>query len=80
MIQEDKAQNQEDWLNEHGEPDIEYLNSLATDGGAEALEKLKSIAEDLDVEYNSGTSTEELIERIRAAVEENQDSGLQPTT
>ncbi len=38
-----------DWRNEHGEPDFAYLQSLLADGGPEAIEKLRSIAEDMDV-------------------------------
>ena len=60
----DKIEDMEDWRNEHGEPDFEYLQSLAKDSSPEALEKLKSIAEDLDVEYDPGTSAEDLIDRI----------------
>ncbi len=71
---------QRDWLNEHGQPDFEYLKSLAAEGSGEALEKLKSIAEDLDVEYDPGLSAGELIERIRAVTDENEDAGPQETT
>ncbi len=63
----------EDWRNENGQPNFEYLQSLATDGSPEALEKLQSIAEDLDVEYDPDTSTDDLIERIRSATAENED-------
>jgi hypothetical protein len=76
----DAIEEEEDWLNEHGQPDFEYLQSLATDGSPEALEKLKSIAEDLDVEYDPNTSTEELIERIRSATERNEDEDPDVTT
>ena len=49
----DKAiEEKEDWLNEHGDPDFAYLQSLATDGSPEALEKLTNIAEDLNVEHD----------------------------
>jgi hypothetical protein len=44
------------WRNEHGEPDFVYLQSLARAGTAEALDKLKSIAEDLDVDYDPNVS------------------------
>ena len=64
---DDKIEDMEDWRNEHGQPSFEYLQSLATDGSPEALEKLKSIAEDLNVEYGPGTSTEDLIDRIISA-------------
>ncbi|MEX0621676.1 MAG: hypothetical protein WD187_01665 [Candidatus Woykebacteria bacterium] len=62
-----KIEEMEDWRNEHGQPDFEYLQSLAKDDSPEAQEKLKSIAEDLDVEYGPGTSTEDLVEKIRSA-------------
>ena len=67
------AKEKEDWLNEHGDPDFEYLESLATDGSPEAQEKLRSIADDLDVEYDPDTSTDDLIRRIRSAIEANED-------
>ncbi len=70
----------EDWYNEHGQPDFVYLQSLVKDGSIEALEKLRSIAEDLDAEYDPHIQPEELIERIRATVAENGDEGAQPTT
>jgi len=66
---EGKIENMEDWRNEHGQPDFEYLQSLAEDGSPAALEKLRSIAGDLDVGCDSGASTEELIARIRSATE-----------
>lgn len=62
----------ENWMNEHGEPDFEYLNSLAKDGEPESLEKLKSIAEDLDVEYHDTDSVETLVEKIRSATRINE--------
>ena len=70
----------EDWRNEHGQPDFIFLQSLMKDGSLEALEKLHSIAEDLDVEYDSNIPPEELIERIRTVVAENGDVNTQPTT
>ena len=70
----------EDWRNEHGGPDFAFLKSLTKDGSIEALEKLHSIAEDLDVEYDSNIPPEELIERIRTVVAENGDLNTQPTT
>jgi hypothetical protein len=63
----------EDWRNENGQPDFEYLQSLAIDGSPEALEKLRSIADDLSVEYDPDTSTDDLIERMRSATAENED-------
>ncbi len=77
---EKEIKEKEEWLNEHGQPDFEYLQSLAADGSEEALEKLKSIAEDLDVDYDPNASTEELIETIRSAVADNEDGGSTATT
>ena len=87
--QKDSADKQEDgeeirytkdWRDEHGQPDFAYLQALEADGSIEALEKLKSIAEDLDVEYDPAVPPGELIERIRTAVAENEDENTQPTT
>ena len=70
---EDEIEKTGTWLNEHGSPDFEYLQSLVEDGSPEALENLKSIAEDLDVEYDPDTSAEELIGMIRIATDQNED-------
>jgi len=67
LSNEDRIKGEENWFDEHGQPSFEYLQSLAADGSPEALEKLKSIAEDLDVNFDPDTSTEELIGRIRSA-------------
>jgi hypothetical protein len=75
----DEIEETKDWLNEHGQPDFEYLQSLVADGSPEALEKLKSIAEDLGMEYDPNVPAEELIERIRAVVQ-GDDGSDQPTT
>lgn len=64
----------ENWRDEHGRPSFEYLQSLVNDGSIEALEKLRSIAEDLDVNFSSNTPTEELVDMIRASVRKNGDS------
>jgi hypothetical protein len=68
---ENKIKDKENWLNEHGNPSNRFLQSLADDGGPEALEKLRSIAADLDAEFGPGDSAEELIGAIRAATESN---------
>ncbi len=73
-------EEREDWLNEHGDPDIGYLQSLAKRGGPEVLEKLKSIAEDLNVEYDPGASTEDLVGRISSVTAKNEDGGSHSTT
>ncbi|HUD02485.1 MAG TPA: hypothetical protein VMR46_00490 [Candidatus Paceibacterota bacterium] len=76
---EEEIRETADWRNEHGQPDFVHLQSLAKDGSIEALEKLKSIAEDLDVAYDPTIQPEELIERIRTTVAENGDVSTQPT-
>ena len=53
-----------DWRNEHGQPNLEYLQSLVKEGSPRSIEKLKSIANDLDVDFSPGVSPEELIDRI----------------
>jgi hypothetical protein len=80
VASEDVIEKTEDWLNEHGQPDFEYLKSLAANGGPEALEKLKSIAEDLNVEYDPSTSTQDLIGRIRSATGRDEDGSPDATT
>ena len=72
--------NVEDWRNEHGKPDFEYLQSLAKDGSIEAFNKLRSIATDLDVNFNSSTSIEELIDMILLEGNENEDTDQISTT
>ncbi len=80
MAQNEKeSEEKEDWLDEHGQPDFEYLQSLAADGSPETLEKLKSIADDLSVEYDADTSSDELIGRIRSAVDQNEDDDSDET-
>jgi len=77
---ENKIEEKEDWLNEHGDPDFEYLQSLVKENGPGALEKLQSIADDLNVEYDTSTSTEDLIDRIRSVTAKNEDGGVHNTT
>ncbi len=77
---ENEAQEKEDWLDEHGEPDFKYLKSLANDGSPEALEKLNSIADDLNVERDEDISSEDLIERIRSVTSKNEDDGQSDAT
>jgi len=79
MTNKKDVEGREDWLNEHGDPDFEYLESLVADGSPESLEKLRSIADDLDVEYDPDTSNEDLIGRIRLATEANEDEGPDAT-
>ena len=61
------------WRNEHGEPDFSYLESLRVSGDIEALEKLQSIATDLNVDFNTTTSVDELIDLIRLSTQKNED-------
>lgn len=82
MSKSNNKENEEinNWRNEHGEPDFAYLQSLAATGTTESLDKLKSIAEDLDVDYDPNTSAEDLVEDIRSAVKQNEDGGSNVTT
>lgn len=66
-----KIQDKENWLDEHGNPSFDFLQSLADSGN---LEKLSSIASDLDAEYSPGDSAEELIDAIRIATRSNPNS------
>ena len=70
-----KGENEDinNWRNEHGEPDFAYLESLRTYDNIEALEKLQSIATDLDVDFNTTTTAEELVDMIRSETEKNED-------
>jgi len=77
---EDEIRAMIEWHNEHGQPDFAFLQSLAQDSNTiEPLEKLRAIAEDLDVGFDPNTSPEDLVARIRSAVAENGDDGFQPT-
>ena len=64
---ESKADNKVNWRNEHGQPSFEYLTSLAAEESIRSQEKLRSIAEDLDVDYDPLESTDVLIREIIAA-------------
>ena len=66
-----KIENMEDWRNEHGQPSSKFLQSLAKDGSLASLEKLRSIATDLDVEYGPNTSANELIGKILSTTKSN---------
>lgn len=68
---EKKIENMKDWRNEHGNPSNKFLQSLAKDGSPEAMEKLRSIATDLNVNFGPNTSVEEIIGGIRAATRNN---------
>ena len=73
---EKKEESMEDWRDEHGQPNFEFLKSLAIDGDPLNLEKLKSIADDLNVPYDDDNSNQELVEKIMLAAR----SGLDTTT
>jgi hypothetical protein len=76
---ENEVEEIEDWRNEHGDPDFEYLESLAVTGTTESVDKLKSIAEDLDIDLDSNISPDEIIDRIRMAVQINEDGNPNDT-
>jgi len=63
----------ENWRDEHGRPSFEYLQSLVEDGTIESLNTLRSIAEDLDVNFNLNTPVDELADMVRASVRRNDD-------
>ena len=72
-MKNDENEEINDWRNEHGEPDFSYLESLKTDDSIEALEKLQSVASDLDIDFNTTTSADELIDLIRLATQKSED-------
>ena len=74
--EEQEAREIENWRNEHGEPDFNYLQSLVKEGSSESMDKLKSIADDLNADYNPDTSAEDLVEAIRMAAQENEDGNV----
>lgn len=77
--EENEVEEIEEWRNEHGNPDLPYLRSLATTGTKEALDKLKAIAEDLDVDLDPGASADDIIDKIRMAVKINEDGNPNDT-
>ena len=64
----------EDWRDEHGQPSFEFLQSLASDSSPESLEKLRSIAEDLDVDFDEEASAEELVDKIMLETQNGTDA------
>ena len=76
---ENEVEEIEDWRNEHGDPDFAYLQSLAITGTTEAVDKLKSIAEDLDIDLDPNASPDDIIDRIRMAVQKNEDGNPNDT-
>ena len=71
---ESKKESREinDWHNEHGEPDFTYLESLAEDESPLALEKLRSVALDLDVDFDMDTTRQEIVDRVRLVTESDE--------
>ncbi len=63
-----KTEDIKDWRDEHGRPNLSFLQSLANNENPRSFEKLKAIAQDLDVNYSPGTSTEELLHMILSEV------------
>jgi hypothetical protein len=59
----------EDWLDEQDRPDFNYLNSLVSQDSPDALEKLRSIADHYDIEYNDHTPANELVDKITLALQ-----------
>jgi hypothetical protein len=60
-----KIDSMENWRNEHGTPDFDYLRSLVQSEEPRELEKLYSIANDLNVTYHKNTTPNDLLEKIR---------------
>jgi hypothetical protein len=69
MSNENKNEKVEDWRNEHGQPNFRFLESLADEGGPLSSEKLRFIADDLDVAYDDSTSNKDLVEKIMLATQ-----------
>jgi hypothetical protein len=63
----DESEEMEEWRDEHGQPSAHYLQELAEDDSEESLEKLRGIAEDMDIEYEDDTPANELIDKILSA-------------
>ena len=56
-----KEDSEENWTDEHGYPSYDFLKSISS------IEKLRSIASDLDVNYGPTDSADELIDKIMEA-------------
>lgn len=68
LNRKNRSQYMRDWRNEHGQPDLQFLQALATEGSPRSIEKLKSIAQDLDIDNSPGDSNQELIDKILADI------------
>lgn len=79
-INEDEVKDVENWRNEHGLPDYKYLQSLADNSSVESMEKLRSIAEDTDADYDPDATANDIIQAIRLETERNEDDAPIVTT
>ena len=71
LWKKNKSINIKNWRNEHGQPNLEFLQSLAEEESPRSLEKLRAIAEDLNVNYSKHTPIDELIQKIIESVKKN---------
>ena len=58
---------------------LHIFNLLAINGTIEAVDKLKSIAKDLDIELDPNASPDDMVDRIRMAVQNNEDGNPNDT-
>ncbi|NCO04690.1 MAG: hypothetical protein GW939_00920 [Candidatus Magasanikbacteria bacterium] len=58
----------EKWLDENGNPNFSYLQSLAKEETLDSLEKLRSIADDHNANYENGDSAQVLVDMIVSAM------------
>ena len=58
------------WLDDNGQPDYEYLQSLVDDGGEDAMNELREIADLHDIEYDNDTQASDLMSQIVMILEE----------
>ena len=72
----DETQEIEAWRDEHGEPDFVFLRGLANAGTIESVEKLQSIAKDLDVSLDPNASADDIVDKITLAVQQSEDEDL----
>ena len=63
------VEGMEEWLDKHGEPSFGYLQSLVDDGNPRAIEILKEIADQYNIDYGEEVNPEELVEKIRFALQ-----------
>jgi hypothetical protein len=58
-------QNSQEWLNDHGHPSFSHLRKMAEEGTIESRDQLEELADSYNIQYDSTTGPEELINRIR---------------